>query len=169
MDSQLTIRKETTADIEAITKITMLAFENHPHSDQTEHLLVERLRNQDALTIALVAELAGKVVGHIAFSEVTVDGAKVDWYGLAPVSVDPCFQNQGIGSQLITKGLSNLKQLGAKGCVLLGEPEYYGRFGFKVINDLTLQGVPPEYFMSLSFDENYPSGDVQYHPAFSES
>ena len=169
MDNQLTIRQETRADIEAITRVTMLAFESNPHSEQTEHLLVERLRNQGALEISLVAELAGKVVGHIAFSKVTIGGAKIGWYGLAPVSVEPCFQNQGIGSQLITKGLSDLKQQGAKGCVLLGEPEYYSRFGFKVIDNLTLQGVPPEYFMSLSFDGVYPSGDVEYHSAFSEN
>ena len=62
--------------------------------------------------------------------------------------------------------LSELKRLGGAGCVLLGDPEYYSRFGFKVQPGLTLEGVPPEYFQALSLDGDYPLGSVQYQAAF---
>ena len=88
------------------------------------------------------------------------------WYGLAPVSVLPSNQNQGIGSKLVKAGLLQLKQLDAKGCVLLGEPSYYKRFGFSPHSGLVLEGVPPEYFQALPFRSGIPKGSVKYHAAF---
>lgn len=163
---EVVIRRETAADCEAIRQVLVAAFENHPHSNQTEHLLVERLRDQAALTISLVAEAEGIVVGHIAFSPVTVAGRSCDWYGLAPVSVLPEFQGEGIGTRLIREGMAQLQLLGAQGCVLLGEPEYYGRFGFAVLDGLTLPGVPPEYFLAFRFTQEEVRGEVAYHQAF---
>jgi putative acetyltransferase len=163
------LRPETLGDVKAISKITQRAFENHPHSDQREHILVEKLRKTDALSISLIAEMSGQIVGHIAFSEITINGEKWDWFGLAPVSVDPEFQNNGIGSLLIKRGLEKLREKNAKGCVLLGEPEYYNRFGFDTCEGLTLPDVPTEYFMALSFSSSYPTGIVKYHDAFSGS
>ena len=163
---ELVIRKETAADVEAIRNVVADAFEHHPHSNQTEHLLVDALRHAGALSVSLVAEADGIVVGHIAFSPVTIAGKSCNWYGLAPVSVLPEFQGEGIGSRLVKAGLERLHELGAKGCVLLGEPEYYGRFNFALRDGLTLAGVPPEYFLVLPFTEDEARGVVVYHKAF---
>lgn len=162
----LTIRKEANRDVKAIRQVVAAAFENHPHSNQTEHLLVERLREAGALTISLVAEVEGHVVGHIAFSPVTIAGRECQWYGLGPVSVLPEFQMEGIGTQLIKAGMSKLRELQAVGCVLLGEPEYYGRFGFAVRDGLNLPSVPPEYFLALPFTKDGIQGTVAYHESF---
>ena len=162
----VTIRNEAAGDSEAITRVVAAAFETHPHSNQSEHLLVQKLREQAALTISLVAELDGKVVGHVAFSAVTVNGEFREWYGLAPVSVLPELQGRGIGSLLVEAGLARLREMGARGCVLLGEPAYYGRFGFTQREGLVLPGVPPEYFLALPFYEEDVRGEVAYHQAF---
>ncbi|WP_162605146.1 GNAT family N-acetyltransferase [Geomonas oryzae] len=162
----MTIRKERPEDAAAITRVVEAAFHSHPYSNQTEHILVERLRSAEALSISLVAVLDGAVVGHIAFSPVTIDGKPCRWFGLAPVSVEPDHQGEGIGSMLIRAGLAQLERLGCDGCVLLGEPAYYGRFGFKVRDGLTLPGVPPEYFLALPFRAEEAAGEVAYHDAF---
>ena len=163
----MTIRPETTEDISRINEIIQSAFKTHPYSNQKEHLLLADLRINHALSLSLVAELDNIVVGHIAFSKVTIDDKDLHWYGLAPVSVDPDYQNQGIGSALIKAGLEKLKNVNANGCVLLGEPEYYNRFGFKQDVDLTLADVPAEYFLALAFtNHTTPSGEVKYNPVF---
>lgn len=118
------------------------------------------------MTISLVAEIDDRVVGHIAFSPVTMSDGTTDWYGLGPVSVLPDFQRQGIGKALIQEGLSRLKALQAKGCCLVGHPEYYRQFGFKNVDDLALEGVPQEVFFALSFDGNIPQGNVMFHEGF---
>jgi putative acetyltransferase len=164
--TNISISKESKFDIEAIRQVVFAAFETNPHSNQTEHLLVEKLRDSGALTISLVAELDGLVVGHIAFSPVTINKRTCAWYALAPVSVLPAFQRHGIGSMLIKAGLAELHELEASGCVLLGEPEYYGRFGFVARDGLSLTGVPPEYFLALPFTEENIQGEVAYHEAF---
>jgi putative acetyltransferase len=161
------IRNEMESDVEVIFELTKAAFENHPHSNHTEQFIVNSLRAANALTISLVAEVGGKVVGHIAFSPVTISDGSYNWYGLGPVSVLPEFQKQGIGKSLIHEGLSLLKALGAKGCVLVGEPKYYERFGFRNLPYLILDGVPQEYFLALLFDKNKTQGAVVFHQGFS--
>lgn len=160
------IRNETNSDVEAISEVTKAAFENHPHSNHTEQFIVNALRAANALTVSLVAEVNGKVAGHIAFSPVTISDGSRNWYGLGPVSVLPEFQKQGIGKALVHEGLSLLKALGGKGCVLVGDPEYYKRFGFRNFPDLIYDGVPPEYFLALPFDENKTLGTVEFHRGF---
>ena len=81
------IRKEESTDIEAITQVTIAAFENHPISRQTEHFIINALRAAGALTISLVAEIDGQVVGHIAFSPIAISDDTTNWYGLGPVAV----------------------------------------------------------------------------------
>lgn len=162
----LTIRPETNSDERDIANVIALAFADHPMSNGEEVGMVARLRDDNALTLSLVAIIDDAVVGHIAFSTVTIDGKFCGWYGLAPVSVLPQRQHKGVGFALINEGLAQLQQLGAKGCVLLGEPEYYSKFGFQAVVDLVLAGVPPEYFQALSFGDYIPSGMVKYHAAF---
>lgn len=119
---EVIIRKELASDVEAISEITRTAFENCPHGDHTEQFIIDAFRAANALTVSPVAGISGKMVGHIAFSPVTVSGGNHDWYGLGPVSVSPELQKQGIGKALVNEGLSLLKDLGAKGCVLVGDP-----------------------------------------------
>jgi putative acetyltransferase len=161
------IRPETPQDISVIEQITIAAFDGKPYSDQTEHLIVSRLRAAGALTVSLVAEIEGKVVGHVAFSVVIINGEDIGWYGLGPVSVSPELQKHGIGSKLIREGLFLIQQKGAKGCVLEGDPAYYQRFGFKAYPGLFYEGTPsPEYFMALPFYDDVQGGKVEFHKSF---
>jgi putative acetyltransferase len=161
------IRPETSQDISAIEQITIAAFDGKWYSDQTEYLVINRLREAEAMSVSLVAEIEGKVVGHVAFSVVTINGEDRGWYGLGPVSVLPKLQKQGIGSKLIQEGLSVIREKGAKGCVLEGSPKYYQRFGFKSYPGLFYEGTPaPEYFMALPFYDEVPEGKVEFHRAF---
>jgi len=163
----MNIRAEKESDIKAIFEITKQAFENHPYSQGTEQFIINALRNDNALTISLVAEIEGKVVGHVAFSPVTISDGSCDWYGLGPVSVQPKFQRQGIGQALVREGLARLKALGAQGCVLVGEPAYYNRFGFKSFPNLSMEGVSQQYVLALPFAERMASGVITHHRAFS--
>jgi len=165
--SVMIIRQETQSDIEAITEITKLAFGNHPFGNNTEQFIINALRVANALTISLVAEIDRKLVGHIAFSPVTFSDGSKNWYGLGPISVMPNYQKQGIGKSLVNESIGLLKDLGAEGCVLVGDPKYYIRFGFKSPNELKYEGVPQENFLALPFCNRIPKGTVQFHRAFS--
>jgi len=102
-----------------------------PFSDDTEARVIDALRVAGALARSLVATQGGEVVGHVAFSPVTINGEAGDWYGLGPVSVWPDRQRRGIGQALIREGRRRLQGMGAGGCVLLGDPAYHARFGFE--------------------------------------
>lgn len=160
------IRPETPGDFAAIRTINIDAFANHPFSQQTEHLIVEALRDADALTISLVAEDDDRVVGHVAFSPALIDGQDLNWFTLGPIAVTPARQRQGIGARLIDAGIEALRQQGANGCLLVGDPAYYLRFGFRHSPSLTVEHVPPEYFMCLPLAGEIPHGAVSHHPAF---
>ena len=160
------IRKEADADIEAITEITIAAFKTLPISNHTEQFIIKALRAAGVLTISLVAEVKGQIVGHIAFSPVKITDGTKDWYGLGPVSVLPECQKKGIGKALIKEGLSLLKELGGQGCALVGDPNYYIRFDFKNYPELIHKGVPQEVFLALPFTEKIPQGTVIFHEGF---
>ncbi len=134
---EIVIRHETSADVSAIAEVTVAAFKTLVISNHTEQFIIAALRLANALTVSLVAELNGRVVGHVAFSPVTISDGAQNWYGLGPVSVLPEYQRQGIGIALIQNGLSILKGLNAQGCCLVGDPEYYKRFGFRNFQDLS--------------------------------
>jgi putative acetyltransferase len=160
------IRKETVADIEKIAEITISAFNTLPISNHTEQYIIKALRAADALTISLVAENNGRIFGHIAFSTVTIFDGSTGWYGLGPVSVLPDYHKQGIGKSLVNEGLSLLKELGGQGCVLVGDPNFYQRFGFRNYPDLVYEGVPQEVFLALPFTAKVPQGIVVFHEGF---
>jgi putative acetyltransferase len=166
MGLKIAIRSETDADVSAITEVTVAAFKTLEISNHTEQFIIEALRAAKALTVSLVAEVNGRVVGHIAFSPVTMSDGTRSWYGLGPVSVLPEYQRQGIGKALIQEGLSRLKDLGARGCCLVGHPDYYRKFGFKNMPGLVHEGVPQEVFFALSFDGHTPQGTVTFHDGF---
>jgi putative acetyltransferase len=166
MTTKIVIRDETHADVDAIRDVTVAAFETLEISQHTEQFIIGALRAARSLTLSLVAEVDGRVVGHIAFSPVAISDGSRDWYGLGPLSVLPAYQRLGIGTALIEAGLSRLQGLNARGCCLVGHPEYYRKFGFGNVPGLVLDGVPPEVFFALSFDGHFPQGSVTFHEAF---
>jgi putative acetyltransferase len=166
MNPAIIIRTETGNDISLITEVTIAAFKNLEISNHTEQFIIAALRAANALSLSLVAEVDGRVVGHIAFSPVTISDGTRHWYGLGPVSVLPEYQRQGIGKALIQEGLSRLKDFGAKGCCLVGHPQYYKKFGFENIAGLVIENVPQEVFFALSFDGHFPHGNVTFHEGF---
>ena len=161
------IRPENKDDHHAISETTIAAFEDHPFSQRTEHLIINELRKANALTVSLVAVINETVIGHIAVSPVRISDGTSDWYGLGPVSVLPEFQGQGIGSKLIKTGLSFIMNgIGGRGCVLVGPPHFYSMFGFANYPRLIHEGVPQDVFLALPFTKNVPTGIVKFHPAF---
>ena len=166
MNPPIKIRNETDADVGIIAEVTIAAFKTLEVSNHTEQFIIEALRAAKALTLSLVAEIDGRVVGHIAFSPVTISDGTMHWYGVGPVSVLPDYQRKGIGKALIQEGLLRLKALGAKGCCLVGHPLYYKKFGFENIAELVLEGVPQEFFFALSFGSHFPHGNVIFHEGF---
>lgn len=166
MELGMIIRNETKADVAAISEVTTAAFKTLPISNHTEQFIIHALRAADALTLSLVAEIGGQVVGHIAFSPVTISDGSTNWYGLGPISVMPRYQKQGIGTSLVNQGVSLLKEMGGQGCVLVGYPNYYNRFGFRNLPELVYEGVPQEVFLALPFSEQVPHGIVVFHQGF---
>jgi putative acetyltransferase len=166
MNPKIIIRNEIDADVDAITEVTVAAFKTLEISNHTEQFIIEALRADSALTVSLIAEVDGHVVGHVAFSPVTISDGTQNWYGLGPVSVLPEHQRKGIGKSLILEGLSRLKGLNAKGCCLVGHPDYYRKLGFKNVSGLVHEGVPQQVFLAMSFDGQIPQGTVNFHDGF---
>ena len=167
MFNTMLIRREQQGDHSAIADVTAEAFAGAEYSDQSEPEIIAKLRAANALTISLVAIDNDMLAGHVAFSPVTIDGADHGWFGLGPVSVRPDQQGAGIGTALIQHGLEQLRVKGAAGCVVLGDPAYYGRFGFEQDAGLLYDGAPPEYFMRLNLTaRETPTGRIDYAPAF---
>jgi len=159
------IRQELSRDIAAIFDVTELAF-RRPDKQPYEQFIIQELRRSNALSLSLVAELDARIVGHVAFSPVQISDGSMQWFGLGPIAVTPDMQRQGIGRALIEAGLAALRDRGAAGCVVLGSPKFYGRFGFNHRPDCILDGVPPHHFQSLTFGGRPAVGKVSYHGAF---
>jgi putative acetyltransferase len=163
---RIEIRSETATDIAAIEAVTIAAFRRAPHTSHTEQFIVGALRRAGKLSVSLVADTGDKIIGHVAVSPVSISDDATGWFGLGPISVLPAHQRSGVGSRLMREALRILRERGAAGCVLLGEPGYYSRFGFRGDPNLTLPNVPPEYFLAISFNSSRPHGTVSYHEAF---
>lgn len=167
----LNIRNEKSNDASEITRIEYAAFKDHPMhppgSEPVEQRIVERLREEGALRLSLLAEEDREPVGHIALSPAALGGTAGDWLLLGPVGVLPDRQGRGVGSALVREALDRARESGAAGVVLVGDPAYYGRFGFAVHSGLTYAGVPGEYVLGLSFSDEPPVGAVTAHAAFS--
>lgn len=160
------VRPENTGDLQAIRRVNIEAFKTLAISKQTEHLVVEALREAGALEISLIAEQDGVVAGHIAFSRAGIGAAAQEWYLLGPVAVLPELQDQGIGSALVNAGLAALRARGANGCALVGDPACYTRFGFAQAPGVDCPGVPDENVLCLRFSGPMPRGELWHHPAF---
>ena len=164
--SALTIRLANSSDHTQIGVVTVAAFAEVDHSDGSEVQIVERLRADGDLTLSLVAEDRERIVGHVAVSPVTISDGSTGWYGLGPISVLPAHQREGVGLRLMQRAIADMREMGAKGIVLLGEPAYYSRFGFEHDPQLSYPGPPAEYFQRLVMEGEAPSGTVTYAPAF---
>ena len=161
------VEPERPGDAIQISQLTTAAFAPMPFSGGDEARVIDALREARALSISLVAIAAhGELVGHVAFSPVRIDGQPGDWYGLGPVSVAARMQRRGVGSALISEGLDRLRELTAAGCVLLGNPAYYRRFGFLSDPTLTYRCQANRYFQRLVLKGPPAQGDASFHPAF---
>jgi len=167
----MTIRKEKGADGPEISRLQHAAFLNHPQhapgAESTEHLIVERLRRAGALALSLVAEDGGRLTGHIALSPARVGDCAEGWLLLGPVGVLPELQGRGIGSALVREALREAQDAGSQGVVLVGDPGFYSRFGFRSFNGLGYAGVPPMYVLALPFGDEPPVGEIAAQSAFS--
>ncbi|GAB5487337.1 MAG: N-acetyltransferase [Parasphingorhabdus sp.] len=157
---------EQAGDEKAISDLTERAFTPMPFSEGDEQGLINVLRDHDALTISLVAKQDDKIVGHIAFSPAFPDDGSDGWYTLGPVSVEPELQKMGVGSQMIRKGLNMLQDRNANGCILIGNPEYYRRFGFEAAPESCPDGEPAEYYQMIWFGDEKPQQVIGFHKLF---
>ena len=160
------LRLEQPGDEACIHSLTELAFKPTSLSDGTEALIIDNLRREGDLTLSIVATLAGEVVGHVAFSPVTINGERGQWFGLGPVSVRPDLQGKGIGAALINEGMSILRSERASGCALIGDPRYYRRLGFRSNGKLTYKSLPTSVVQVLPFKDEVPEGVLAFSPAF---
>ena len=159
------VRHELPADDQAIHDLTFKAFAPMSFSNGSEAPIVRALRVAGDLTLSLVAEDEGTLVGHVAFSPVTVDGRHDGWFGLGPISVHPDRQRRGIGRLLIERGLDMLREKGAKGCALIGNPAIYGRLGFESDGLLTYRGLPARDVQYIVLAGTKPRGELRFAPA----
>lgn len=160
------IRNEQESDYLPIERLTKAAFEGKPYSSGTEEYLAQKLRDDNALTISLVAVVEGDVVGHIAISKVHIDGENHGYFGVGPLAVLPKMQGSGVGTKLLKSALSKLEDMAASCCVLVGDPNYYSRMGFELEKEIIYTGAPAEYFQSIRFSDDRLVGEVKFHSAF---
>lgn len=158
------IRDEIPSDIPAIARVVTEAMRLLPQATGTEAAIVERLRAAGAMTLSLVAEEDGAVIGHLAASDARV-GTEDGWGLIGPLAVAPPRRLQGVGSALMAEALRRLRKT-CRGAVLVGDPGYYRRFGFRSFPRLTVEGCPPEVVLALPFGDAEPVGEMIHHPAF---
>jgi putative acetyltransferase len=164
--TEIVVRPEEPRDFAAIHDLTLRAFAPMSFSAGDEPDLINTLRSAGALTFSLVAERKGGITGHVAFSPAYADDKSDGWFALGPISVEPSLQRQGIGTQLIRNGIDRLRAIDAAGCILVGDPSYYPRHGFRPFPDLAPEREPAEYFMILPLGISRPVARMRFHPAF---
>ena len=163
---QISIREEIDSDIDTIHSITEAAFRGKPYAGGDEQIIIDRLRKSGKLTLSLVALVNDTVIGHIAFSPVSTSDDSQPWLALGPVSVQPKYQHNGVGSELIRKGLAQIEKQGARGCVLTGNPEFYRKFGFELAPESAPSDEERDYFMMRCFTRFKSHGSINFDSAF---
>ncbi len=174
---EVVIRDERPADAESVATIVRRAFAESELGHHGEAELVARLRRSCPDALALVAEIDGAVVGQVLFTPAVLEAgaSRISGVGLAPLAVLPEYQRTGIGTRLVERGVARLREQGQPFVVVLGNPQYYARFGFVPANEhgigCEFSGVPHDVFRILIFDDQRmpkPAGIVKYRPEFSE-
>lgn len=158
------IRNETADDIPAIGRLVTEALLLLPQSTGTEARIVEALRADGALALSLVAEEDGEPIGYLAASAARI-GTQDGWGLIGPLVVRPSCHRRGIGTALMTEALRRLRTT-CRGAALVGDPGYYGRFGFRAYPGFGVAGCPPEVVQALPFAGLAPHGELIHHPAF---
>ncbi|MBS0268662.1 MAG: N-acetyltransferase [Proteobacteria bacterium] len=158
------IRNETVGDIPAISRLVTEALLTLAQSTGTEASIIEKLRADGALALSLVAEVKGEVIGYLAASAARI-GTQDGWALIGPLAVLPSRHRQGIGTALMAEALHRLRATN-RGAALVGDPAYYGRFGFRSFPGFGVAGCPPEVVQALPFDGIEPRGELIHHPAF---
>lgn len=166
------IRREKPEDVDAIYRVNEQAF-----GSKLEPEFVDKLRKSNVVTLSLVAEQDGCIVGHILFTPVTVesDNSSFDALTLSPLAVLPEYQKQGIGGRLVKAGLEKCRDLGHELVTVLGHAEYYPRFGFVPAGSLGIScefEAPPEAWMILELKPGAlagRTGTVKFQPQFREA
>ncbi|KNF09051.1 acetyltransferase, GNAT family [Gottschalkia purinilytica] len=172
------IRKETEKDYSITEDVIEKAFREMEFTDHMEQYLVARLRKTENFIpeLSLIAEVEGKVVGHILLSRITINNGEkaFESLALAPVSVLPEYQNKGIGSALISESIKIAKKMKFKSIIVLGHEKYYPKFGFRPASYWNITSpfeVPEKSFMALELEDgglDGVSGEVTYPKAFFE-
>lgn len=170
---EISIRKEESTDVDQIRFINDKAFKQ-----DAEGILINKLRTTTAFIpdLSLVAEYKGQVIGHILFTRIKIKAGDktADALALAPMAVLPEYQGQGIGSNLVKKGLERAKTLGHAAVIVLGHEHYYPKFGFQVASQWNISApfpVPDAAFMALALKDgglDGVEGVVEYARPFSE-
>lgn len=160
------IRKETPADFDAIMNVTLAAARQHQVGKQNGYFTLNALRKAGLLTLSLVAEIEGTIVGHVAFCPVHVSGGDKGWYALGPVSVLPECLSQGIRKAMIAEGLEMLRQMHGKGVALVGDPDYFKPLGFMSAPQMASAKDMADEFLIMSFDDRMPYGRFEFPDGF---
>ena len=160
------VRSEHEGDEAAIHRLTAEAFADKPYSGGQEANVIDRLRLRGRLSLSLVALEGERLVGQVSFSPVVLTSGTVPWFGLGPVAVLPGFQGRGFGDRLIRAGLKQISARSALGCVLVGNPAYYRRFGFEPAPENAPVNEPAEFFMLKVLGKLAPQGRFSFDAAF---
>ncbi|KQB84610.1 GNAT family N-acetyltransferase [Corynebacterium oculi] len=163
---ELTIRRETEADITTIRSLITRAFADDYHSWHNEQELVEKLRDADQLSLSLVAVLDMDIVGFLGATRLRCADGSPGWCVLGPLAIEPGARHGGIGTALLSRALDALRAEGTRGAAALGNADFYHRFGFLPAPGLRLglerrAGAQVEV-LALSFDGSpVPQGEAE--------
>ena len=160
------IRPEQTGDEAAVRTMVQRAFAGQPYSQGEEHEVVDRLRADGDLLLSLVALAGETIVGQISFSPALLENGEDGWVVLGPLAVDPACQRQGVGRALIAAGEAAMRLRGARGMTVLGDPQFYARFGFAQNTGMWLAGDLGWAFQVKSLGAAIPACAQRYVRAF---
>ena len=160
------IREEEAGEESAIHAMMLRAFEGHPYSDGDEADVIDRLRADGDLLLSLVAVEDDKILAQASYSKAMLSNGEEGWMVIGPIAVDPACQGRGIGRALIEEGEMRLKNAGAKGITVLGDPQLYAHFGFIQFTPMKLEGELGEYLQVKSFGADIPAAFITYAKGF---
>ncbi len=163
------VRPADDADLDHIDRIHTAAF-----ASPTESHIVRSLRDRGKLTVSLMIECSGEAIGHLAMSPVQVDGSSATILAIGPIAVIPERQRQGVGSELMREGINRSRRGGVAAIILLGDPAWYRRFGFKPASmyGLRCRWTDGPAFQVLVLDPDAISnvtGEVRYDACFDDA